>query len=110
MVCGKVKRFSLGAAAIVAVAVLSAGITEAADWRQDWATLHNDRHGFLIAYPIQVFEPKADPATVSVRVELPGPAVLKVHLKLPEVSLFVSEPDTFVPFAPQLVATELTVS
>jgi hypothetical protein len=48
MVCGKVKRFSL-APAVVAVTVLSAGITDAADWRQDWATLHNDRHGFLIA-------------------------------------------------------------
>ena len=63
MVCGEARRYSLAAAAVVAVAVLSDGVTGAADWRQDWATLHNDRHGFLIAYPIQVFEPKADPAT-----------------------------------------------
>ena len=35
---------------------------------EDWATLHNDRHGFLIAYPIEVFEQKADPATDEGRV------------------------------------------
>lgn len=40
----------------------------AADWRQDWATLRNERHGFLIAYPIEVFEQKADPTTDEGRV------------------------------------------
>jgi hypothetical protein len=33
------------------------------DWRQDWATLHSERQGFLIAYPIEVFQQKFDPTT-----------------------------------------------
>ena len=61
MVRVDVGRRSLAAAA--ALVVLSAGLATAADWRGDWATLHNDRHGFLIAYPIDVFEQKADPGT-----------------------------------------------
>ena len=61
MVRVNVRRFLL--AAVVAATALSAGLATAADWRRDWATLHNDRHGFLIAYPIDVFEQKADPAT-----------------------------------------------
>lgn len=61
MVRVSVRRFLL--VAVVAATALSAGLATAADWRRDWATLHNDRHGFLIAYPIDVFEQKADPAT-----------------------------------------------
>jgi hypothetical protein len=61
MVRVDVRRCSLAAAAVLVA--LSAGLASAADWRRDWATLHNDRHGFLIAYPIDVFEQKADPAT-----------------------------------------------
>jgi hypothetical protein len=35
----------------------------AADWRRDWETMHNERHGFLIGYPSGVFEPKSPPLT-----------------------------------------------
>ena len=42
-------------------------------------------------------------------VELAGPSA-KVHLKEPELFVFVSEPATLAPLAPQLVETELTVS
>ncbi len=36
----------------------------------DWATLKNDRHGFAIAYPIDVFEQKNPPTTDEGRVLL----------------------------------------
>ena len=36
----------------------------------DWATLKNDRHGFAIAYPIDVFEQKSEPTTDEGRVLL----------------------------------------
>jgi hypothetical protein len=39
-----------------------------ADWRRDWATLRNERHGFLIAYPIGVFEQRGEPQTDEGRV------------------------------------------
>ncbi len=66
MVCVTAK-ISLFAAVAVAAA-FSAGGASAADWRRDWATLHNDRHGFLIAYPIEVFQQRADPVTDEGRV------------------------------------------
>ncbi len=34
----------------------------------DWATLKNDRHGFAIAYPVDVFEQKLPPTTDEGRV------------------------------------------
>ena len=34
----------------------------------DWATLKNERHGFAIAYPVDVFEQKAAPTTDEGRV------------------------------------------
>ena len=40
----------------------------AADWRRDWATLRNERHGFLIAYPAGVFQQLRDPHTDEGRV------------------------------------------
>lgn len=49
-------------------AVLAAGVAAAADWRQDWATLHNERHGFHIAYPIEVFAQTGEPRTDEGRV------------------------------------------
>jgi hypothetical protein len=52
---------------LVAVLLLS-GAASAADWRRDWATLHNERHGFLIAYPVEVFEQRSDPQTDEGRV------------------------------------------
>lgn len=54
-------------AALLAVSLL-AGIAAAADWRRDWATLRNERHGFLIAYPIEVFEQRGEPQTDEGRV------------------------------------------
>lgn len=53
---------------LAAAAAALAGLAGAADWRRDWVTLHNDRHGFLIAYPIEVFEQRADPGTDEGRV------------------------------------------
>jgi len=40
----------------------------ATDWRRDWATLRNERHGFLIAYPIDVFQQVREPNTDEGRV------------------------------------------
>jgi hypothetical protein len=40
----------------------------AGDWRGEWATLRNERHGFLIAYPVKVFHQDADPTTDEGRV------------------------------------------
>ncbi len=34
----------------------------------DWATVKNDRHGFAIAYPVDVFEQKSSPTTDEGRV------------------------------------------
>jgi hypothetical protein len=48
--------------------LLAGGIAAAADWRRDWVTLHNERHGFLIAYPVEVFEQASDPSTDEGRV------------------------------------------
>jgi hypothetical protein len=60
-------------AAFSSIAFLVAGIASfspglAADWRRDWATLHNERHGFLIAYPIEIFEQQSVPTTDEGRV------------------------------------------
>lgn len=49
------------------ISLMSAG-TAWADWRRDWATLHNERHGFLIAYPVEVFAQRSDPVTDEGRV------------------------------------------
>jgi hypothetical protein len=56
---------SLLAFSVVCVAgLLTAGPSRGAgDWRKDWATLQNERHGFLIAYPVEVFQQKAAPTT-----------------------------------------------
>jgi hypothetical protein len=40
----------------------------AGDWRGEWATLRNERHGFLIAYPVRVFQQDPDPTTDEGRV------------------------------------------
>lgn len=44
------------------------GAAGAADWRSDWATLRNERHGFLIAYPAEVFEQRGEPRSDEGRV------------------------------------------
>jgi hypothetical protein len=53
----------------ILLTLLPAGTTFAAgDWRREWATLRNERHGFLIAYPVRVFQQEADPITDEGRV------------------------------------------
>jgi hypothetical protein len=54
--------------ACLLTAFVLASVAAAADWRRDWATLHNERHGFLIAYPVEVFEQRGEPQTDEGRV------------------------------------------
>jgi hypothetical protein len=61
-------QVSAVSAAFFATIILIAGFASAADWRGDWATLRNERHGFLIAYPMEVFEQQAEPQTDEGRV------------------------------------------
>jgi hypothetical protein len=56
-------RLAAGLCLLTVGSALGAG-----DWRQDWATVENDRHGFLIAYPVEVFQPKTAPTTDEGRV------------------------------------------
>ena len=65
------KRFMknvLVACGLVSICTASAGV--AGPKLDDWATLKNDRHGFAIAYPIDVFEQKSEPTTDEGRVLL----------------------------------------
>lgn len=55
------------AAALLAV-LLAGGMAVATDWRRDWATLRNERHGFLIAYPSDVFQQAGESNTDEGRV------------------------------------------
>jgi hypothetical protein len=59
-----VRLWALGACFLVLSAV-SAGAGARLD---DWATVKNERHGFAIAYPIEVFEQKSAPTTDEGRV------------------------------------------
>lgn len=56
--------------AAVFLVVSAAGSLAAAagDWRRDWASVHNERHGFLIAYPSEVFQQISEPNTDEGRV------------------------------------------
>jgi hypothetical protein len=56
-------RYLSIAAAACCLILPGIGARAAGDWRRDWATLRNERHGFLIAYPIEVFAQKSDPTT-----------------------------------------------
>jgi hypothetical protein len=60
-----IRKVLLVAAALVSLATAGAN---AADWRRDWATLRNERHGFLIAYPVEIFAQKDAPVTDEGRV------------------------------------------
>jgi hypothetical protein len=62
MVRVSARRVSFAAAVVVSL-LWGFPAWGAGDWGNDWATLHNERHGFLIAYPAEVFEQKSDPAT-----------------------------------------------
>ncbi len=64
--------FKLGLAA-AGLAVVIAGVVSPASAGpklDDWATMRNERHGFTIAYPIDVFEQKTAPTTDEGRVLL----------------------------------------
>jgi hypothetical protein len=56
-------RAATSTAAAFLALLSTAAVAIAADWRRDWATLHNERHGFLIAYPLEVFSQAREPAT-----------------------------------------------
>ena len=62
-------HFRIGApfAAVIAGSLLPA-FAAAGPRLDDWATLKNERHGFAIAYPVDVFEQKDAPTTDEGRV------------------------------------------
>ena len=66
--------------AVAAFAAFAIDPAAARDWRRDWATLHNERHGFLIAYPVDIFAQRAEPSTDEGRIlySLDGEAQLLV--------------------------------
>lgn len=53
-------RFIAAAIAVSALS-LSGTVADAGPRLNDWATLKNERHGFAIAYPVDVFEQKSAP-------------------------------------------------
>ena len=53
---------------VCALAMSGAIGAVAAPKLNDWATVHNERHGFTIAYPVDIFEQKAPPKTDQGRV------------------------------------------
>lgn len=61
-------RFGNVASAGILMLLALTGAAAAVDWRRDWATLRNERHGFLIAYPVDVFEQRGEPASDEGRV------------------------------------------
>ena len=76
-------RAATSLAATLLLLLLAGGSAAiSADWRRDWATLRNERHGFLIAYPVDVFQQLRAPDTDEGRVlssrdghaQLPAPS------------------------------------
>lgn len=63
-------HWALKCALASAVVCLTAGAATAGPRLDDWATVKNERHGFAIAYPIDVFEQKSAPTTDEGRVLL----------------------------------------
>ena len=62
------RLFAFGVRSALGSAYSGRGLGCRADWRQDWATLQNERHGFLIAYPVEVFQQTDRPTTDEGRV------------------------------------------
>lgn len=58
--------FAFGAAALLSLCALSPA--SAGPNLDDWATVKNERHGFAIAYPVDVFEQKSAPTSDEGRV------------------------------------------
>ena len=64
-----VQRFAVYVlACAAAMGAVSSAPAFAGPKLDDWATLKNERHGFAIAYPVDVFEQKAAPTTDEGRV------------------------------------------
>jgi hypothetical protein len=61
-------RAATSTAAAFLALLSTAAVAIAADWRRDWATLHNERHGFLIAYPSDIFQQAGESRTDEGRV------------------------------------------
>ena len=61
-------RFASFAASVASAVLCVGSAANAGPKLDDWATLKNDRHGFTIAYPIDVFEQKTEPTTDEGRV------------------------------------------
>lgn len=59
---------SVGSGVLVVVVVGAAGAAHARSRLDAWATIFNERHGFAIAYPVDVFEEKEAPKTDEGRV------------------------------------------
>ena len=76
------------AATLLLLFLASASVAMAADWRRDWATLRNERHGFLIAYPVDVFQQLRAPDTDEGRVQrATQPMTPRAFLKLSDAEL-----------------------
>jgi hypothetical protein len=54
--------------ALASLSLILANAAHAGSRLDDWATLKNERHGFTIAYPVDVFEQKAAPTADEGRV------------------------------------------
>ena len=63
-------RFAFLTASVASAVLGLCSAANAGPKLDDWATLRNDRHGFTIAYPIEVFEQKTEPTTDEGRVLL----------------------------------------
>ena len=61
-------RFASLAASVASVVLGLSSAAIAGPKLDDWATLKNERHGFTIAYPVDVFEQKTEPTTDEGRV------------------------------------------
>ena len=61
-------RAAISLSVAVLAGLLAGGLATAAEWRQGWATLRNERHGFLIAYPSDIFQQAGESRTDEGRV------------------------------------------
>jgi hypothetical protein len=65
-----IREMALGAGFLVISAMTALAGPRLDAKLDDWATLKNERHGFAIAYPVDVFEQKSEPTTDEGRVLL----------------------------------------
>jgi len=62
MMRGSVRRAAIGALFLLVLGFANAAMAASQKFG-DWATLRNERHGFLIAYPVKVFPQQANQNT-----------------------------------------------